>query len=142
MPPDARIISMLKLIGFLRWLPAVATMVVIFMLSSLQSSQVPNFGLLDSLVKHGGHFLGYALLGATYSYALPRRFSAIAKGVLAIILALLYALSDEFHQSFVPGRNPSWFDIFVDLLGASTAAFLMARYSPNSNSKPASSSES
>ena len=126
----------------LRWLPAIAVMVVIFMLSSIPSDEVPNFGFFDSVVKNGGHFLGYALLGLAYNYALPRRLSQKANIVLVIVLALLYALSDEFHQSFVPGRSPSWSDIAVDGLGASTALFVRGRYSPNSNSKPISPSDS
>jgi VanZ family protein len=117
-------------------------MAVIFMLSSLPSYEVPDFGLLDVVIKNGGHFVGYALLSLAYAFALPHRFSLFKRGIAAIALALLYALSDEFHQSFVPGRSPSWIDIIVDGLGASTAAFLWARYSPNSNSKPIISSES
>lgn len=125
-----------------RWLPAFGIMAVIFVLSSLPSADVPDFGLLDALVKNGGHFVGYALLALAYSFALPRRFSRLERGVAAVGLALLYALSDEFHQSFIAGRSASWSDILVDGLGASIAALLWARYSPNSNSNPINSSES
>jgi VanZ family protein len=128
--------------GILRWLPALVIMAVIFFLSSLPSYEVPDFGFLDVVIKNGGHFVGYALLTFTYSFALPRRLSRLQRGVIAIAFALLYALSDEFHQTFVPGRSASWTDIIVDGLGASTAALLWARYSPNSNSKPIISSES
>ena len=37
---------------------------------------------------------------------------------------LLYALSDEFHQSFVPGRNPRLIDVSIDLLGAALGIVL------------------
>ncbi len=141
-PSNDRIASMAVFRAIPRWLPALVVMIVIFLLSSLPSNEVPDFGFLDSLIKNGGHFLGYALLGLTYSYALPHRLSGRSKNVLVIVLALLYALSDEFHQSFVPGRSPSWIDIAVDGLGASTALFLKARYSPNSNSNPISSPDS
>lgn len=129
-------------IGVLRWLPAIVIMVVIFVLSSLPSDEVPDFGFLDAVIKNGGHFAGYALLAVAYSFALPRHISQLLRGVSAIALALLYALSDEFHQSFIPGRSASWIDILVDGLGATTAALLWARYSPNSKSKPIISSES
>ncbi len=41
---------------------------------------------------------------------------------LALLLALIYAASDEFHQSFVPGRHPSW----VDVLGFDGGGALIA----------------
>jgi len=133
---------MYMLIAVLRWLPACVLMTVIFMLSSLPSSEVPDFGALDFLVLHAGHFLGYALLCLAFQFALPRRLSPGIRSIAAIMLALLYAVSDEWHQSFVPGRSQSLFDIIVDGLGASTAMFLLARYSPNSSSNSISSSES
>ncbi|MEK6760379.1 MAG: VanZ family protein [Nanoarchaeota archaeon] len=39
--------------------------------------------------------------------------------IFALFLSLAYAVSDEFHQSFVPMRSPSLEDIFVDLIGIS-----------------------
>lgn len=36
---------------------------------------------------------------------------------LSIILAILYGISDEIHQSFVPGRVPSFFDLFLNVWG-------------------------
>ncbi len=53
---------------------------------------------------------GYALLAGAYWYGLgfdPR------KSWLAWILAVLYAASDEFHQSFTPGRHPSPVDALL-----------------------------
>ena len=44
---------------------------------------------------------------------------------LAVVLALLYGLSDEYHQTFVPGRAASLKDIIVDGLGATGAALAM-----------------
>ena len=42
--------------------------------------------------------------------------------VLAVVLALVYGISDEFHQFFVPGRNMSLFDVFLDSIGIVFAA--------------------
>ena len=55
---------------FLRWLPAVLVMAVIFVFSSIPSDELPNFGLWDLLVKKGGHVLGYGLLALAYLFAL------------------------------------------------------------------------
>ena len=39
--------------------------------------------------------------------------------IFALFLSFIYAISDEFHQSFVPMRSPSLEDIFIDLIGIS-----------------------
>jgi len=98
---------MIKKILF-RWLPAVAIMAVIFGFSSVPSSEMPHFGFWDTLVRKGGHMLGYGLLALAYWYGL--RFDN-RRVWLVLLLAVFYALTDEFHQSFVPGRHPSWMDV-------------------------------
>ena len=63
--------------------------------------------------------LGYGLLAFAYWYGL--RFEK-RRGWLALLFAVLYAVSDEFHQSFVPGRHPSWVDaLVIDGSGAAIA---------------------
>jgi VanZ family protein len=100
-------------------------MAVIFYASSTPSRELPQFGVWDFLVKKGGHFSGYALLGAANAFALQRgpRSTWLEVGV-AVGLALLYAISDELHQSFTPGRTPSLMDIAIDTAGALTGASL------------------
>ena len=96
--------------SILRWLPPIAVMGVIFGFSSIPSQEMPSFGLWDLVVKKGSHMLGYGLLALAYWYGL--RFNK-RRWWLALFLAVLYALTDEFHQSFVPGRHPSWVDALV-----------------------------
>jgi hypothetical protein len=93
----------------LRWLPALSVMLAIFGFSSIPGVVMPNFGPSDFFIKKGGHMLGYAILALAYWFGLrfDRRF-----WWLALLLALIYADSDEFHQSFVQGRHPSWVDVF------------------------------
>ena len=105
-----------------RWLPAVLMMVVIFGFSSITGTQMPNFGLWDLIVKKGAHVLGYVLLALSLWYAqgFDRR-----RAWLALVLAILYAISDEFHQSFVAGRHPSWVDaLVIDGCGAAFGLFM------------------
>ena len=105
--------------AFLRWLPALVVMATIFGFSSIPSTIMPNFGSSDLFVKKGGHMLGYGLLALAYWYGL--RFEK-RSWWLALLLAVLYALSDEYHQSFVAGRHPSWVDaLLIDPSGASIA---------------------
>jgi VanZ family protein len=109
-----------------RWLPAVLVMVVIFLFSAQPSSNLPDFDWLDRLVKKGGHMIGYALVALSYWRGLGYRRE---KRWLAWILALAYAASDEFHQSFVPGRSPSIVDILIfDNLGALVSLWIAGKY--------------
>ncbi len=109
----------------IRWLPALGMMAVIFGFSSIPAAEMPHFDWADFLVKKGGHMTGYALLALGFWHGLgwaPRR-----RG-LAWLLAVLFAVTDEFHQSFVPGRNPSWVDVVVfDALGAALGLVIRAR---------------
>ena len=94
----------------LPWLPAALMMTAIFGISSIPSNEMPNFGPSDLVVKKGGHMLGYGGLALAYWYGL--RFDK-RRWWLALLFTVLYAISDEFHQSFVTGRHPSWVDVFV-----------------------------
>ncbi len=117
-----------------RWLPAILVMGAIFFFSSLPAGRVPTFGEWDLLIKKAGHASGYALLGLAYYFALPPRLSKGFRWILALFMAILFALSDEFHQSFVQDRNSSIVDVGIDTIGAAIALTLAAFYSSNSNS--------
>jgi VanZ family protein len=107
---------MSKMRLFLRtWGPSLLMMGAIFCFSSIPSNEMPYFGLADFLVKKGGHATGYALL----VLANMRAFGWDRKRWwLAWLLAVLYSATDEFHQSFVPGRHPAITDVGIDALGA------------------------
>jgi len=105
---------------FPSWLPALIIMLVIFAFSSLPSDSMPSFDWADLLVKKGGHMLGYGLLALAYLYAFKLHSSKLK---LAWLFAFLYALTDEFHQSFVVGRYASWLDVGIDSVGAAIALF-------------------
>jgi VanZ family protein len=109
-------------------------MLAIFFFSSLPSSRVPYFGGWDILVKKGGHMLGYAMLGLAYFYALPPRLSTGFRWLLALFMAILFSLSDEFHQSFVQGRTSTLVDVGIDTVGAAIALTFGAYVSSNSRS--------
>jgi VanZ family protein len=98
----------MRIKSLLRWLPSALMMAVIFGFSSTPATKLPSFGSLDFMVKKGGHMLGYGLLALAYWYGL--RFQK-RLWWLALLFTILYAISDEFHQSFVPGRHPSWVDV-------------------------------
>jgi len=87
-----------------RWFPAVAFMIIIFLFSSRPGDDLPNFYDWDYFVKKGAHMVGYGILAFSYLYMLGLEKR---KYWLAWALAVLYAATDEFHQSFVPGRHSS-----------------------------------
>jgi len=104
------------------WIPALLVMSVIFWFSSQPSSTLPNFDWADTIMKKGGHICGYALLAWSYWRALHFRPN---NRRIAWLLAILYAITDEYHQSFVTGRSPSVIDVFLfDNLGALLALWI------------------
>lgn len=89
----------------------------IFWLSSQQALPPPP-GISYAIAAIAGHFALYAVLAILLLVGLTgAREARGAHLVAALAIAIGYALSDELHQSFVPGRDASLFDILVDALG-------------------------
>jgi VanZ family protein len=108
-----------------RWFPAISLMMIIFVFSSQPSNELPNFDWADTIIRKGVHVIGYAMLARSYWYALGMQEN---KRRAAWLLALLYALTDELHQSFVPGRQPSIWDVVIfDNLGAIISLWMMSQ---------------
>jgi VanZ family protein len=101
------------------WLPAVAWAGLIFALSS-----VPDLGTglggWDTLLRKLAHAGEYAVLGALL-------LRASGRSGVALTLGVLYAVSDEVHQSFVPGRLGSPVDVAIDAVGVACGVFLWQR---------------
>jgi VanZ family protein len=76
----------------------------------------------DLLVKKGAHMAAYAILVVLWWRLLALRSSKRLALGLAGLLAVLYAVSDEFHQTYVPGRNGSLLDVGIDTGGVLVAA--------------------
>ena len=106
------------------WLPAIAYMMLIWVMSSL--SHVPS---LEAVPFHdkGVHFLEYGTLAALLAHAfrgtrpLDRPFVTF---LIAVASATFFGMTDEMHQAFVPGRNSDVHDLMADALGATVAAAL------------------
>lgn len=110
----------------LKWLPAVLMMAAIFVFSATPSRNL-QYDLLRHIISKSGHVIGYAMLTLSYWRAL--NFSRRNLWVIWLF-ALLYAATDEFHQSFVPGRHPAAFDVFVyDNAGALLSVWIANRLS-------------
>ena len=102
------------------WIASVLWMAAIFGFSSIPGSSVP--GGLGAYA----HFGVYALLGALLLLAFSHETAAKGRAVaLAVLVASVYGVTDEFHQAFVPGRVPDVADWGMDTLGALTGALVM-----------------
>lgn len=82
---------------------------------------------LTVIVRKSAHFTAYLILGVLFSCALnasgatPR-----ASRVLSLLFSTLYAVSDEVHQLFVPGRSGKAPDVLIDAAGALVGILLTA----------------
>ncbi|MDD2689359.1 MAG: VanZ family protein [Candidatus Omnitrophica bacterium] len=99
-------------------MPVLFVMVIIFYASSIPGKDIPLVFSFQDIVFH---FFIYFLLAWSFSRALKKTYSDIA--VLKVIFftlvfGVIYAISDEWHQSFVPHRNVSASDVLVDGMGS------------------------
>lgn len=104
------------------WLPALAWAGAIFVLSSRPTLPAPQ------LIPHAdkaAHFVAYLVGGALLAHAVLASGAPLA---LAVALGWLYGASDEWHQSFVPGRSVDVFDWIADALGVMAGAYLYNRW--------------
>ena len=106
------------------WGPVLLVMAVIFVASS-----VPNLRRLPGdMSDHTGHFLAYAGLSLVCLRALAgARWAGVtwSRAAAAWLISVLYGVSDELHQRFVPGRFAALDDIAADALGAATAGVVV-----------------
>ena len=99
---------------------------MLFWLSHQPSVDVPSLFPGQDKVFHAGVYgiLGIFLLGAMRPIYTGYTQSQV---LTSAIIASLYGISDEFHQSFVPGRTPDVLDWAADSTGALLAAVLLAQ---------------
>jgi VanZ family protein len=109
-------------------------MAIIFIASSIPDVRALPGGFSDK----SWHSTGYALLGAMMlrGFAGGRWIGVtVARALAAVVLSVLYGVSDEWHQSFVPGRSPDVYDVAADAIGATigvaaaaASAFIVRRW--------------
>ena len=81
---------------------------------------------LHALIRKTAHFTEYAVLAMLWFVALTRE-RGLSRGPaawIAFIVAACWAVLDELHQAFVPGRTASALDVVLDSTGALAAAML------------------
>ncbi|MDP1850424.1 MAG: VanZ family protein [Solirubrobacteraceae bacterium] len=101
-----------------RYAPPLAVMALIFALSATPDLS-SGLGTWDLVLRKIAHVTIYALLWLTLARATDWR-----RPILAGVVAVLYAVSDEIHQSFVGGRHGAPTDVAIDCVGIGLAGLL------------------
>lgn len=81
-------------------------------------------GALSYLVRKAGHFTEYLILAILFLRYRKEREPSEKSAFCALLFVFLYAASDEFHQSFIPGRGPAFSDVLIDTAGGLTGIIL------------------
>jgi VanZ family protein len=108
------------------WLPPLLVMVAIFALSA-QPDLSSGLGLIDVIGRKLVHAAEYALLCVLWWRFLRELMPARQAALAAFCVSVAYAVSDEYHQSFVEGRNGTPIDVGIDALGAGLAMLAATR---------------
>jgi VanZ family protein len=94
-----------------------------------------RLGAIHFIARKGAHFFEYFVLG----FLAARAFSSSSVVLLrrlwfkwSVLLVLVYALIDEYHQSFIPSRTGSIYDSLIDVAGGLTALVIYALWSNRS----------
>lgn len=106
------------------WGPPLLLMAVIFFFSA-QPNLNSGLGVIDLIGRKVVHFSEYALLAFLWWRALRTRASMRTAAFAAVAISSAYAVTDEFHQTFVAGRHGSPVDWLIDTAGAVTVMVLV-----------------
>lgn len=115
--------------GRVRHLPLVALVgwaAAIFIASSIPNP--PDAGG-DEWKYEAAHVFEYAVFGALALLTLRtylRAWPTVGLMATAFVVSVLYGMSDEFHQSFVPNRDANWLDVVFDGAGAAIGIGVVA----------------
>jgi hypothetical protein len=114
-----------------RYLPAAACMLAIFILSSRSGGQLDLW--LPWVQKwlpwlsdfNPVHYVAYFVLGLTVAFGIGKRAATWQGCLLNIVICVLYGVTDEWHQSFVPMRSSDIMDLLHDGIGAAASSILV-----------------
>ncbi|MFN2115666.1 MAG: VanZ family protein [Anaerolineae bacterium] len=108
------------------WLPLAAWMVLIYVLSDRSDIPGVQNGILDLVFKKAMHATGYAVLAWLWWRALTA--AGVGRAApWAFVLTIAYAVTDEWHQTWVVGRTGRATDVLIDAVGAAVALRLATR---------------
>ena len=83
---------------------------------------------LQFIVRKSAHFIGYMILGILASGLILQYENINKKYPLAFLICVIYAISDEIHQLFVPGRAGQVRDVLIDSAGSFLGIILVMAF--------------
>lgn len=99
------------------YLPPFVYAGLIFFLSSLPSWKIKAASSFPDYILHFIEYAVFSILSFRFVAKATGRKITIKVSIVIIIILALFALSDEWHQSFVPGRFATWSDFAADTAG-------------------------
>ena len=138
----------------LRFIPMIIMMIVIFVFSAMPGDESGNtsgsilavivqiiekitgsmitedtMNIMHLILRKCAHFTEYMMLGITTVIALYDRNKKLVRNLLIpLVIVILYAVTDEIHQYFVPDRACAALDVFIDSCGGFTGVMLSLLY--------------
>ncbi len=118
---------------FSRWLslwgPVILWAGVIFFISALPDQRTVGSELPELMIRKFAHLFEYGLLAYLLARALAGTGWPVQRVLwVGLLLCVLYAASDEWHQTFVPGRYGKVRDVALDSLGAALVLSVFVRF--------------
>ena len=109
------------------WFPVFIWCGVIYYLSSIPNLKSDLSGQWDFIFRKIAHLMEYAILTFLFFRASSKNLNFRRAISYAALFSITYALTDEYHQLFVFGREGNLGDILIDSLGVFLAVFLIYR---------------
>lgn len=95
-------------------------------LESLEAVLSINLEPYHTFIRKSAHFIVYFILGVFVVHTLFDFNVKPRQGIIiAILFCLLYAISDEMHQTFIANRSGELRDVIIDTIGASVGIYIM-----------------
>ena len=95
------------------------------------STSIETLGIVHLITRKLAHFTEYAILGFFAARAFrtsPRPSISNRWFLISLAVVVVYALLDEYHQTFVPSRTGTIYDSLIDIAGGLTALLLIRRH--------------
>ncbi|HBH46643.1 MAG TPA: hypothetical protein DDX47_04775 [Candidatus Jacksonbacteria bacterium] len=99
---------------------------IIFYLSNQPNLRSGLIDWVDLILRKGAHMVEYGILTWLLVKVIGKKKQSVLP--LAMILAALYAATDEYHQSFISGRDGNWHDWLVDVAGILISFLILKRF--------------
>jgi Predicted integral membrane protein len=128
---DCGILKDTNAVRYLRYVPAVAVMVTIFILSSRTGDEMNSWlpwarRWVPFLTDFNPmHYVAYFGLALTIAFGQRKAALTLLGCIVNVAICVVYGITDEWHQSYVPMRSPDASDLLHDFIGAAAAAVLV-----------------